>query len=267
MASTAIPAALADLHRRRPVGDEFDLDRRPHRDRPSGRGIRSGPASGPPGLGALLEGAGFSVVPPTGRGPTTPDPAEPADPASGTVLRVRRERTLPDRVRPGLRLLVCGLNPSLHAADSGIPFGRPGNRFWPALLAAGLATRDRDPDEALTEHGIGFTDLAKRATRTAAELAPHELVAGAVRLERLVRWLRPGAVCFLGLAGYRLAVGPSAVAGPVAAFGGRPTLLAGNPSGLNAHWQHDDLVRALREAVVLGETHRGPGGPVARPDG
>jgi len=257
MAATAVPVALAELHRRRPAGAEFDLHCGPHRDRAPVLGGRALPDSRPPGLGDLLEGAGFTVVP-----QVPPTPA-----GAGTVVRVRRERTLPDRVRPGLRLLVCGLNPSLHAADSGIPFGRPGNRFWPALLAAGLAGRARDADDALVHHGIGFSDLAKRATRTAAELTPDELLAGAVRLERLVRWLRPAAVCFLGLTGYRLAVDRTAVAGPVTAFGGRPALLAGNPSGLNAHWQHDDLVRALREAVALGERCRDRGGdPVTRPD-
>ena len=231
---------LAALHRRLAPGAEFDLDPGPHRDRAPDVPGRTRPA-----LADLLEGAGFSVV--------APDPPGRASTArTGPVIRLRRERTLPDRVGPGLRLLVCGLNPSLHAADSGVPFGRPGNRFWPALLAAGLAERDRDPDDALAHHGIGFTDLAKRATRTAAELDRHELAHGAARLERLVAWIRPAAVCFLGLTGYRLAVDPTARAGPVAPFGGRPALLAGNPSGLNAHWQHDDLVEALRAAAAQG---------------
>ena len=60
-----------------------------------------------------------------------------------------RARTLPDFVGPGMRLLVCGLNPSVYAADAGVGFARPGNRFWPAALAAGLVTRDRDPRHAL----------------------------------------------------------------------------------------------------------------------
>ena len=47
-------------------------------------------------------------------------------------------RTLADTVGAGMRLLVCGLNPSVYSADVGVPFARPGNRFWPAALAAGL---------------------------------------------------------------------------------------------------------------------------------
>ena len=32
------------------------------------------------------------------------------------------------------------LNPSEHAADAGVGYVTPGNRFWPAALAAGLVT-------------------------------------------------------------------------------------------------------------------------------
>ena len=44
-----------------------------------------------------------------------------------------------------MRLLVCGLNPSVFSADVGIGFARNGNRYWPAALAAGIVTVDRDP--------------------------------------------------------------------------------------------------------------------------
>ncbi|HBP85753.1 MAG TPA: mismatch-specific DNA-glycosylase, partial [Gammaproteobacteria bacterium] len=49
---------------------------------------------------------------------------------------------MPDSVGPGMRVLIVGLNPSPYSADSGIPYGRPGNRFWPAALAAGLVSLD-----------------------------------------------------------------------------------------------------------------------------
>ena len=57
----------------------------------------------------------------------------------------RRAHTLPDIVGPAMRLLMCGLNPSVYSADVGIGFGRPGNRFWPAALMAGVASVDRTP--------------------------------------------------------------------------------------------------------------------------
>ena len=169
-------------------------------------------------------------------------------------VRARRARTLPDFVGPGMRLLVCGLNPSVYAADAGVGFARPGNRFWPAALAAGLVSRDRDPVDALRTHDIGMTDLCKRATRTADALSKRDYVEGVARVERLVEWLRPGAVCFVGFAGWRATVDPKARAGeqPVG-FGGVPAYVMPNPSGLNAHSTPKDFEAHLRAALALAE--------------
>ena len=108
---------------------------------------------------ALLVGAGFTAV-----------RARPLTGDFWLALSGRRARTLPDLVRPGLRLLICGLNPSLYSADAGLPFARPGNRFWPAAVAAGVVTRPRDLRAAL-RRGIGFTDLVKRASAGADVLS------------------------------------------------------------------------------------------------
>jgi TDG/mug DNA glycosylase family protein len=164
--------------------------------------------------------------------------------------RVRRLRTLPDRVGPSMRLLVCGLNPSLYSADRGIGFARPGNRFWPALLAAGLATVDRDPAHALHHHGIGMTDLVKRATATAAELTRDEYAAGLARVGRLCAWLGPGAVCMVGLAGWRAAVDRRAVVGwQPEQLGGVDVYVLPSTSGLNASTQLPGFVDHLRSAA------------------
>ena len=128
-----------------------------------------------------------------------------------------RARTLPDVVGPGMRLLVVGLNPSVYSADVGVGYARPGNRFWPAALGAGLVTRDRDPAHALAAHGVGMTDVVKRATSNAAALTPEDYRTGMQRIERLVRWLEPGAVCFVGLTGWRQASGQQRRRGPPAA--------------------------------------------------
>lgn len=167
-------------------------------------------------------------------------------------VRARRARTLPDFVGPNLRLMLCGLNPSEYAADVGVGFARPGNRFWPAALAAGIVTRDRDPRHALLEHGVGMTDLVKRATPRANALAKAEYRDGAARLERLVRWLRPQVVVFVGLSGYRAAINASATAGEQAGgFGGVSAYVMPNPSGINAHVTTDDLAADLRAAAAL----------------
>jgi TDG/mug DNA glycosylase family protein len=172
----------------------------------------------------------------------------------GRSIRVRacRLRSLPDTVGPGMRLLVCGLNPSLYAADAGVGYARPGNRFWPAARSAGLVERDRDPVDALVHHGMGMTDLVKRPTTGARGLTAGEYRAGAARVERLVRWLHPAAVCFVGMAGWRAAVDPRAAAGEQAdGFGGVPAYVMPSTSGANAHSRLDDLADHLRAAVAL----------------
>src|SRR5690606_34333915 len=113
------------------------------------------------------------------------------------TVQATRARSLPDIVARDMRLLVCGLNPSPAAADAGVGFFRAGNRFWPAALASGLVTRDRDPCHALTVHAVGMTDLVKRTTARADELSATEFHAGVGRVERLCAWLRPAAVCMV----------------------------------------------------------------------
>jgi len=152
-----------------------------------------------------------------------------------------------------MRLLVCGLNPSIHAADAGVGFVTPGNRFWPAALAAGLVTRDRDPRHALEAHGIGMTDLVARATTRADELAPDEYRTGLARLDRLCRRWQPGAVCMVGLAGWRAAVDRKTVAGRQGRqLGGRPVYVMPSTSGLNAATSLEALTDHLRAALLLG---------------
>jgi TDG/mug DNA glycosylase family protein len=140
----------------------------------------------------------------------------------------------------------------VYAADRGVGYARPGNRFWSVALATGLVGRDRDPLDALEAHGVGMTDLVKRATRTAAELTPREYQDGAARVERLVRWLQPAAVLFVGLAGWRAAVDADAVAGvQPEPFGGVPAYVMPSTSGANARTQMGDLVRHVRAAAAL----------------
>ncbi len=160
----------------------------------------------------MVVGAGFDIVP----GSLVVDGDE-------VRLSAVRARTLADTVGAGMRILVCGVNPAIYSADVGVGYGRPGNRFWPAALEAGLVTRDRDPLDALVSHGMGMTDFVKRATRTAAEVTTAEYRHGFGRVERLVRWLEPGAVCFVGLSGWRAAVDPRAASRLAARRSGGPS--------------------------------------------
>jgi double-stranded uracil-DNA glycosylase len=159
--------------------------------------------------------------------------------------------TLSDVIAPGLRVLFCGINPGLYSALTGHHFARPGNRFWPALYAAGFTSRLLDPTEEreLLALGYGITNLAARATVAAAELTPAELVAGGHRLAEKVAHYQPRFVAFLGVGAYR-----TAFAQPQASYGRQPEPLHGavlwvlpSPSGLNAHFKPADLARLFAE--------------------
>lgn len=233
-----LPGALADLHRCSEVGSPLELTVvegaddgwTPADDDFPGRFFAAWDA---PSLVDVVEGAGFVVE-------------ETAAPSGTVTVRARRARTLADTVDDGMRVLVCGLNPSLHAADAGVGYAGPGNRFWPAAVEAGLAPRRLDAVAAL-RWGTGMTDLVKRATARAADVTRAEFRDGAARVERLARWLSPGAVCFVGLTGYRLAVDRGATAGwQDEGFGGVPTYVMPSTSGLNTHATYADLVAHLR---------------------
>lgn len=160
-------------------------------------------------------------------------------------------RPLPDSIGSGMRILICGLNPSPASADSGVAFARPGNRFWPAALAAGIVSVDRDPSHALTHHSVGFTDLVARVTSKASELDNHEYVEGLAVLDQLVLQLQPGVVCFVGLSGWRSAANKKATAGwQPETVGGRPVYVMPSTSGLNAHAQLPDLTEHLRTVAA-----------------
>jgi TDG/mug DNA glycosylase family protein len=160
--------------------------------------------------------------------------------------------TVPDVIRPGLRMLFVGINPGLYSGAVGHHFARPGNRFWPVLHAAGITDRVLSPfeEDELPGIGLGITNLVERATATADRLERHELSEGARRLEAKVSRFRPGTVAFLGLTAYR-----TAFDSPAASVGRQDGHVAGatvwllpNPSGLNAHYQVAHLAELFRLA-------------------
>ena len=166
-------------------------------------------------------------------------------------------KRVPDVIAPGLRALFCGINPSLYSAAVGHHFARPGNRFWPTLHAAGFTERVLSPfeDGELLARGYGVTNVVERATATAAELSPAELVAGGRRLARRVRRYKPRVLAVLGISAYRTAFGrPDAALGPQPhTVGGARVWVLPNPSGLNAHYQLADLARLFRALRVAVE--------------
>jgi len=155
-------------------------------------------------------------------------------------LAAAQGTSIPDVIAPGLRVLFCGINPSLYSGATGYHFARPGNRFWPALHAGGFTPRRLDPSEQseLPEYGVGITNVVARATARADELSDAELREGGVVLARKVARYRPRWLAVVGITAYR-----AAFRQPKAKVGDQPDSIGGaavwvlpNPSGLNAHW-------------------------------
>ncbi|WP_166133884.1 mismatch-specific DNA-glycosylase [Nocardioides ochotonae] len=169
-----------------------------------------------------------------------------------------RDAEVPDLLpEPGrLRLLFVGINPGLWTAATRTHFAHPVNRFYPALLRAGIIDHPIDPANGMTEEdrerlrarGIGITNVVPRATAKASELSREELRAGGERLVETIQRHRPAVVAIAGITAYRAAFGL-----PKATLGRQPEPLAGaelwvvpNPSGLNAH----ATVASLAEAYA-----------------
>jgi double-stranded uracil-DNA glycosylase len=170
-------------------------------------------------------------------------------------------RGVSDVIAPGLKVLFCGINPGLYTAAIGHHFGRPGNRFWPTLYRAGFTTRLLSPYEErqLLEWGYGITNVVNKATAAADELTKQELTAGGQRLVGLIEEYRPRYFALLGIGAYRVAFGK-----PKASLGRQDATIAGtvvwvlpNPSGLNAHYQLDDLASLFRELRQAAEQEDG----------
>ena len=185
------------------------------------------------------------------------------DDAVGRKVRIQRQkptraqllaatdRTVPDVIGHGLRVLFCGINPGLYSAWAGHHFARPGNRFWPALYASGFTERLLQPDEEheLLRAGYGIVNLVDRATIGSGELSREELRAGGRIFVNKVRRYRPRAVAILGVMAYRTAFDcPSAKVGAhQQRMAGALVWVLPNPSGLNAHFTPPALAELFRE--------------------
>jgi TDG/mug DNA glycosylase family protein len=110
------------------------------------------------------------------------------------------DRPLPDYLGPGLNLLFVGINPGLISAAAGHYYANPRNSFWQFLYDSGLTPVRLTPEDdfRLPSFGYGITDIVKRPSSGASDVAFNEFVAGRRRLEQVVQRFEPRAVCFNG---------------------------------------------------------------------
>jgi len=163
------------------------------------------------------------------------------------------EHTLPDLLSKGLDLVFVGINPSVFSVAQGHYFARRINRFWPCFSRSVLSQPIRDAlsverlephhDRLLPAHGIGFTDVVKRATAKAVELGREEFAEGAVALAAKLERYQPRVACFQGMMGYRPFAAALGSTERGLTLGAQPLLLGRtqvfvvpSPSPANAHF-------------------------------
>jgi len=190
---------------------------------------------------------------------TLPTPWKPTK----AQLLAARNKLVPDLIANNLIVLFAGINPGLYTAAVGRHFGRPGNRFWPALRDGGFTPRLFSPFEEslLLELKFGITNIVERATARADELTDDELRAGGQRLQAKVKRWRPTVVAFVGIHPYRVVSGinDARVGLQTPLFGGSYAWVLPNPSGLNAHYLPAALAKLfgdLRLWAIAQHEHR-----------
>jgi TDG/mug DNA glycosylase family protein len=188
---------------------------------------------------------------------------------------------LKDRVRPGVRVLLVGINPGVRSAVTGHHFAGFSNRFWKLLAESGLVPEllTYEDDGRLPEFGLGVTNLVARPSPGIDDLRPAEYVEGWRVLEKKIRRFRPAIVALVGVTLYRAILPllddgaaprrPAMVPGlqPQTIHGARIFVLP-NPSGRNANFSYVEMLAAFRglkrladkQAAVCAQRATGRGG-------
>lgn len=176
--------------------------------------------------------------------------------------------SLPDYVGPGLDILFVGINPGLRSMAVGHHFAGYSNRFWKLLYAAGLVPEPLGPqdDRRLPQWRIGITNLIRRPTAGVNSLKAEEYRTGRKRLLALALRYRPQVLAVLGITLRPVFFPPRPGKSTASSVIPRPSpgwqserfadarvFLLPNPSGRNAHYSYETMLRlfvALQQATV-----------------
>lgn len=162
---------------------------------------------------------------------------------------------LPDRLKPGLKLVFCGTAAGRQSALSRAYYAHSQNKFWKTLHEVGLTPRLFMPHdyEKLWELGIGLTDIAKYSYGMDHQLPREALGAEAVAaLEARIQKVKPAILAFTSLNGGRKVMGKNAVAGEQPGrIGKTRVFILPSPSPLaDNHWDIEPW-RELAKAVKM----------------
>lgn len=166
----------------------------------------------------------------------------------------RAKHILPDRLKPGLKLVFCGTAAGRVSALRQAYYAHSQNKFWKTLHAVGLTPHQFAPQdyEKLWALGIGLTDIAKFTYGMDHQLPKDALGADAVAaLKARILKAQPAILAFTSLNGGRKAMGAKAAAGEQPdRIGETRVFILPSPSPLAAnHWDIGPW-KALAKAVA-----------------
>jgi len=182
---------------------------------------------------------------------------------------------LRDRIRPGVRVLLVGINPGVRSSLTGHHFAGYSNRFWKLLYESGLVPEPitAEDDGRLPEWGFGVTNIVPRPTPGIDTLTPREYVEGRVRLRRKILRHRPAVVAMVGVTVFRgmfpARKGPVTLGVQPERIGDSAIFVLPNPSGRNANYSYGEMLEAFRalqrfvavmdekDVAARGRGHRG----------
>ena len=164
---------------------------------------------------------------------------------------------LPDIIAQHLKVVFCGINPGLTAAEAGHHFAMRSNRFWRVIHLAGFTPVEilPDDDRTILRHGYGLTAVVDRPTARADELSAHEFAAAAAGFEHKIRQYAPRFLGFLGKRAYAALSGQREIAWgaqPVT-FGDASVWILPNPSGRNRAFNLEQLVACYRQLYLASD--------------
>jgi double-stranded uracil-DNA glycosylase len=172
-------------------------------------------------------------------------------------LQASANKTVADVIAPGLKILFCGINPGLYTAAVGHHLHAPATVSGPHSIWVVLHPACCPP---MKKENFYNTDMESptwwaRATAGADELRPEEYLLGGQELEKKVLQYHPQCLAILGLGAYRSAFRrKQAVIGRQdEKIGEAIVWVLPNPSGLNAHYQINDLGRLFQELRLAVE--------------
>jgi len=195
-------------------------------------------------------------------------------PPSRVITNAWSKLRLKDRIRPDLQVLFVGINPGVRSAVTGHHFAGYSNRFWKLLWESRLVPEPITSvdDRRLLEWGYGVTNLVARPSPGIDDLEPAEYIEGWHILERKIKRYRPEIVALVGVTLYRViqpliaeeadqrtrarvrAAPLTTGLRPETIHGGRMYVLP-NPSGRNANFSYDEMLRAFTGLRRLVDTN------------